>query len=343
MSNSYLERKFINELNDEGIIDIRGIQFERDQILSTLDKPAYDDVFNEWLNDYKSRKLEKGEELLELYNNKVRFNKLKSIFKQNQIIPFIGAGLSIPTGLPAWRTFLENVQKETLTSFYAFIQLLNNGEFEEAAQMLDDDSSTYLQEQLDNTYGNNFNIDDIDGVIQRMPEFFPNTSIVTTNYDCLLKIIYENNGSSFAHYLIGLDATEFPRLLSSGQRILLQLHGSHTSRNKRILTTNEYNRHYGENNTISNCISQLFSKSILFLGCSLSTDRTIKTLQEIVCEKGSDNLARHYAFLSVGEMSDSERIARQQELAKANIFPIWYNDDHDECIESLLELLIEGR
>lgn len=343
MSNTYLERKFINELNEEGVINIRGIEFERDRILATLDRPAYDDVFNEWLNDYKLQKLEQGRNILTRHNNQNRFNKLKGLFQNNQIVPFIGAGLSLPTGLPLWRDFLVKVQNESSINQEAFSSLLDKGEFEAAAQLLDEYCAIHLQEQLDNEYGKHLKPEEIEGVICRLPEFFPNSSIVTTNYDSLLKIIYESNNKSFAHYLIGLNAIEFSRLLSSGQRVLLQLHGTHTTKAKRILTVDEYNRHYSENNTISNCIYQLFSKSILFLGCSLSVDRTIKTLQEIVSEKGSDNLARHYAFLSLGKMSDGDRIKRQEELAKANIFPIWYDDDHDECIEALLELLIEGR
>lgn len=341
MSNTYLERKFINELNDEGIIDIRGNQFDRSVILSTLDKQAYDNAFIEWVDDYKLKKMEQGKRLLELHSNKDRFNTLKSIFKNNQVIPFVGAGLSLPTGFPLWRTFLENAQRESSVDKTSFTNLLDSGDFEGAAQMLDDNCPVNLQEQLDNIYGKELNSENIDGVICRLPEFFANCSVVTTNYDLLLKMVYENSNKNFNHYLASLDATEFPRLLSTGKRILLHLHGTHTTRNKRILTTNDYNRHYNEDNTISSCIYQLFSKSILFLGCSLSVDRTIKTLQEIVSEKGSDNLARHYAFLSLGKMSDDDRIKRQEELAKANIFPIWYNEDHDECIEALLELLME--
>lgn len=343
MSNSYLERKFINELNEEGVINIRGIEFERGRILATLDRPAYDDVFNEWLNDYKLQKLEQGRNILTRHNNQNRFNKLKGLFQNNRIVPFIGAGLSLPTGLPLWRGFLVKVQNESSINQEVFSSLLDKGEFEEAAQLLDEHCATHLQEQLDNEYGKHFSLEEIDGVICRLPEFFPNSSIVTTNYDSLLKVIYENNSKSFTHYLFDLNAIEFSRLLSSGQRVLLKLHGTHTTKTKRILTVDEYNRHYNENNTISNCIYQLFSKSILFLGCSLSVDRTIKTLQEIVSERGSDNLARHYAFLSLGEMSNAEKINRQKELAKANIFPIWYDDDHDECIEALLELLVEGK
>ena len=36
------------------------------------------------------------------------------------------------------------------------------------------------------------------------------------------------------------------------------------------------------------------------------------------------------------------RIKRKEELAKSNIFPIWYNGDHNESIEALLELLNDG-
>ncbi|HHF3668001.1 TPA: hypothetical protein ACPOHF_001067 [Haemophilus influenzae] len=36
------------------------------------------------------------------------------------------------------------------------------------------------------------------------------------------------------------------------------------------------------------------------------------------------------------------RINKKEELAKSNIFPIWYDGDHDESIEALLELLNDG-
>ena len=59
-------------------------------------------------------------------------------------------------------------------------------------------------------------------------------------------------------------------------------------------------------------------------------------------EKGHEVTTRHYALLSIGE--DEDRLARRDELAKANIFPIWYpaDEDHDECIEALFQKLIEG-
>lgn len=65
-------------------------------------------------------------------------------------------------------------------------------------------------------------------------------------------------------------------------------------------------------------------------------------MRELVATKGHDRAVRHYAFLSLKKADD--RLARRDELAHANIFPIWYPDeeDHDECIEALLLKLAEG-
>ena len=66
-------------------------------------------------------------------------------------------------------------------------------------------------------------------------------------------------------------------------------------------------------------------------------------MRSIKGELGGDNAVRHYAFLSNEDLSDSERIKRRRELQEANIFPIWYDGDHDEDIEALLELLADDR
>ncbi len=50
-------------------------------------------------------------------------------------------------------------------------------------------------------------------------------------------------------------------------------------------------------------------------------------------------MPRHYAFLKINDKTD--KFQRKKELSVANIFPIWYEDDHDECIEALLEKLAE--
>lgn len=336
----YLKKLFDDELYNEGEVDIRGNIFYKNDILLNLDEVAYNNTFEEWKKDRQENLLSRAEEIKKLYDNSDRLDKLCEIFSSNKIIPFVGAGLSSKSGLKLWKDFLLQIKKGVSVDESLFNDLIEQGEYEEVGQLLCDADEDYLQEQISNHFGKIFNIDDIYGVIRRLPELF-DQSVITTNYDDLLKIVYEENGKSFHYEMNGLDAEEFGSLLNQGRNVLLKLHGTYTSRNKRVLTRSDYERHYNENNTISKCIERLFSQSLLFLGCSLNTDRTIKEMAEFVKKKGTDSLPKHYAFLSSNELSDQDRIEKRKLLQKSNIYPIWYDGEHDEDIEALLEYLLK--
>ena len=89
--------------------------------------------------------------------------------------------------------------------------------------------------------------------------------------------------------------------------------------------------------------SVVTNRQLLFLGCSLSADRTVQALVDI---KNHVKLhqPQHFAFLPLDD--DTDREVRRQELIAANINPIWYpfksGDDHDEYIEALLVCLVDG-
>ncbi|HHF3682152.1 TPA: hypothetical protein ACPOHW_001781, partial [Haemophilus influenzae] len=188
----YLERLFIEELNSEGEIIISGNSFFRHEILYTLDPEAYKDVFEFWKTERKQRNLNEANRILDITSdNRNRFIRLKELFKEKKIIPFIGAGMSMSTGLPSWSEFLRSVQQETRTDRFYFEDLLSQGEFEEAAQYLDDCSPSHLQEQLDNIFGRKYLFNEINGVICLLPKFFNNTPIITTNYDNILSTVYQ--------------------------------------------------------------------------------------------------------------------------------------------------------
>ena len=107
MNNNYLERLFIEELNSEGEeIVIRGSVFLRDQILSKLEPETYELAFQDWKNQRKQQAIDTANQILEIADNKQRFHKLKEIFRRNNLTPFIGAGLSMPSGFPSWKGFL---------------------------------------------------------------------------------------------------------------------------------------------------------------------------------------------------------------------------------------------
>ena len=247
--------------------------------------------------------------------------------------------MSIPSGYPGWTKFLWQLRNETRVSEDDLNNLLSQGKYEEAAQKLADNMPAgSFDEAIENAFGHK---EDLVGPIQRLPEIF-DTSVITTNFDDVIKRCYEASKSSFTETLMGVDAKELPRYLGQGDKVLVKLHGKANSNHNRVLTYLEYKRHYGNPPCLQNTIEAISTKTLLFLGCSLVVDRTIQTLTQQLEENGHEIVTRHYAFISIGE--DDDRLARRDDLVKANIFPIWYpaDEDHDKCIEALLQKLIEG-
>ncbi|WP_250657075.1 SIR2 family protein [Alkalimarinus coralli] len=333
----YLTPQFHEYLNEEGDVEIAGNTFRRDRILISLEEKGYQEAFVDWLQQRQEENINRADEILGLYDNQRRFNKLKEIYARGAIIPFVGAGMSMPSDYPGWTKFLYQVLDETTVNKDAFNSTIEDGQYEEAAQMLSDalPAGCFL-EYVENAFGAN---QEIWGVVQRLPLIFKQ-AVVTTNFDNVLTRCYENANFNFEEELLGPAAEELPRALGENKRVLVKLHGKAGSSRNRILTKNEYDNHYQDDQALEAVIEAISNRTLLFLGCSLTIDRTIQCLSRIVDRKGHENVPRHYAFLKLNEGED--RLARRDQLAAANIYPIWYTEDHDESIEALLEKLTEG-
>lgn len=338
----FLKGKFDDELVAEinpkdGKVYVEGYPFTPYSILNA-DPTIYEEAFSDWREKRNNDYLIKADEILDLYNNKRRFNKLKESYRRGAVIPFLGAGMSIPSGYPGWTEFLRQLRNETRVSEEDLNDLLSKGKYEEAAQVLADDMPAgSFDEAIESAFGSD---ERLAGPINLFPYIF-DTSVITTNFDNVIKRCYEVADLHFSETLLGASARELPKLLGQGSKVLVKLHGKFNSANDRVLTYLEYQRHYGEQPCLRTVIEAICTRTLLFVGCSLSVDRTILALIRHSKEKGYDVATRHYAFLSIGECED--RLARRDELAKANIFPIWYpaEDGHDECIEALLRKLVE--
>ncbi len=217
-------------------------------------------------------------------------------------------------------------------------ELLGKGKYEEAAQALHDDmTAAGFNEFLESAFNSK---KDIYGAIHYIPVLFPSSPIITTNFDNLIERVFKQNEDDFNHVCSGKSLNEVIRLMSSGNQLLVKLHGNCDLVTDRVLIKSEYDIAYSDNGDVKNFFDVLlFRQSLLFVGCSLHIDRTIKSMIEVVKKRGAESLPRHYAFLELKKSDD--RVARKKELAKANIFPIWYPEsDHDESIEALFTLII---
>lgn len=328
------------DIDKDGNVLIERMPFSPSRILLD-DEEAFDAAFTAWCDDKKQERLSKADEILELHDNADRFKTLKQSYARGSVTPFVGAGLSIPSGYPGWTSYLYQLRRETTVSEAKLDSFIGKGEYEEAAQALYD---AMPPDAFDEHLENKFDTKDepLSGCVRYLPHCFT-SSVITTNFDGVLKRCYDDFRKPFDEELLGADAIELPRLLGRNKNVLVKLHGKANTARSRVLTKAEYDAHYGAATKLGDCIQAIAGKTLLFLGCSLSSDRTVKCLQKIREESGSAAAVRHYAFIPIGDDND-ERLRRRDELVKANIFPIWYPEDenHDECLMALLSKLVEG-
>jgi hypothetical protein len=180
---------------------------------------------------------------------------------------------------------------------------------------------------------------DILGSVRLIPEIFTDT-IVTTNFDNVLEEVHRTREKPLQEVLNGTAIAQFRVLRGKGKRCLLKIHGDHRTRNGRVLTRDEYEAAYGRGCAARIELEHIFSSEpLLFLGCSLQADRTMELLREVVC--ADDGTPRNYAFLK-RPPDDGIRLTREHFLAERKIFPIWYENGHDESLEALLFGLVRA-
>lgn len=323
---------------DKGRVHIRNKHWAPDEILEgLLDPDAYNDLFLDWVQERKEELIESAKTILDEYGLQDRFGKVKEVYARGAVVPFVGAGLSVSSGYPGWTAFLKQHIRETAINPDEFDQILRAGQYEEAAQKLADALGPAFNEAVENAFGRSR---DISGCIQLLPHVF-DSCVITTNFDDVTKRCYEAAGKPFSEELSGEHSRELPKKLAEGKRILLKLHGTSTSARGRILTTAEYQKHYGDGEELQRAIEAICSKTLLFVGCSLTVDRTLTAMKAFVQANGHDNIARHYAFLPAPG-NDADKNARRDALIECNVYPIWYPAGaHDESIEALLLALME--
>ena len=301
----------------------------------------YDQEFINWRDgDWKPRQNELRDELLGYSGNRNRYLDLTEAVRRQQVVPFVGSGMSVLCGLPTWAEFLKQTAEYAQCDQLELDQLICCSSFEEAADLLSISMNpTLFAERVEH----NLRINDssyINGAVCLLPNLFPDL-VLTTNLDNVLEHLYRLCNVPFSHTLSGSKLSYYQQLKNPAERFLIKLHGDYQDQEGRVLLSNEYDEAYAENSPVREEVTLLYQQnSLLFLGCSLGPDRTVQLINE-VAGSGAD-MPRHYAFLETPD-SNSDRIARENFLTERRIFPIWYNLPHDEAIVALLDgLYLDG-
>lgn len=184
----YLRSLYEDELNSDGVVEIAGSEFHRSRILSEIEPETYDIDFEDWKRLRKIELLKSAEEILDLYDNRGRFEQLVKSFARGKIIPFVGAGMSMPSDYPSWTKFLFDACDESHVTEEDLDLKLKEEDYEGAAQMLHDDMTpAVFNELLESTFKSDR---DILGAVNYLPEMFPECSVITTNFDEVIEKLY---------------------------------------------------------------------------------------------------------------------------------------------------------
>jgi len=322
------------------IIRIGRFAYTAVDIINLAGADAYKQAFNDWiLDEWIPTRRDRKEALLRLGENDSRFNDLKQIIASGRSIPFVGSGMSCPTGMPTWTRFLRETCKKTKGLGLKHLDhFMDIGDFEGAATEIFGDMPAQL---FDERFESSFTIKQrqfISGPVQLLPYLFEST-VITTNFDGVLELVYGSAHKAFQFILYGTGVGDFRKKVTLGARCLLKLHGDYTANYGRVLLKDEYEEFYCEGCSGQIELSHIFrGGGLLFLGCSLWQDRTMSLLKQLA--DNDRNMPRHYAFL-LKPGSKKRIIEREHFLTERNVFPIWYDGDHDADIESLLVGLME--
>lgn len=180
-----------------------------------------------------------------------------------KLVLFIGAGVGVGAGLPAWGDLLKGLADDAR---------MDKREREALARLNVLDQARIVEKRLV-AHGRELRVavrDRISAVghvslAHSLLAALPVTEVVTTNYDCLFELASQGAGHSTA---------VLPYQSVSGHdRWLLKLHGSVTHPHDIVLTREDYMRYADSRAALAGIVqSLLITRHMLFVGFSLTDD-----------------------------------------------------------------------
>jgi SIR2-like protein len=266
------------------------------------------------------------------------------------VMPLVGAGMSAAIrfstgvkGFPQWSELLLNIARGR-TIEPAIKRFIDKGDYERAAEKLDDDRPGVLPRKIKHAFNRKVDRAQLEnGALSYLP-YLVNGPVITTNYDRVLEQVFEVAEKTL-HMIPGPLPDEIVNAIHQNERALLKIHGDCRDRTFRVLTVKEYEAAYGvakdssnERASVGKMAWLMFTnRPLLCLGCSLESDRTTHVLKALQQELRG---LTHYAILA-GHYSTHRWEVREKQLDRMGVTPLWYPPGEYKQIEALLRELLE--
>ena len=290
--------------------------------------------------------------------NERAFQGIQEQLAKNNLIPLFGAGFTGDV-YPVWPSLLRKIAEPFPNCQTQLESQLNAGQFEEAASTLCEEMDEFeFQEELYQTFGPHTVPDAMEKLTparKAIPRIF-NGPMMTTNVDLCLEEIYGHRLEVLCpHTKYHLPQAD--RALQTAAPILFKLHGSVSDREHMVFTKEDYDKVYlspsAQSSPLVHTLSSIFSsRPVLFLGCSLYTDRVVQVLNAC-CEhrtyfalvelpKETENEANPWEPLLVNADGAENEVYRQrrQFMSKHHIQCIWYPCGQYEALDWFLQALL---
>lgn len=270
--------------------------------------------------------------------NRERFEQLMSCLLDGQVVPFIGAGISVDAGFPTWKNHLRQQGRTAGIQAEHVEGLLKSGQFEEVIKEIEliRGRDTFIQEIRD-AFSKTGTITD---TILTITELFEDT-LITTNYDKTIELAFDT-GKYEEIQVMGAHNAMGPVDLS--KTTIYKLHGSIERPTDCILSKGQYDAAYGGAAIdLSRPIPKLLSyhyktSSLLFLGCSLANDRTMQVFKAVKDQMGDIDRPQHFSIEQAPE-TEEDLVKRNAYLAGFGITAIWFERGAYDLVGGILRHL----
>ncbi len=216
---------------------------------------------------------------------------------------YVGAGASIPVGLPTWRSFLIQCihhAKKAKNGAYKWRQAersLREGDYLTCADLIQNEIGHLLERYVWDTFGHASTPSLIHQAISRVPF----SLAVTTNYDRLLESAYPNRPNVWTWR----DPEAIFSSLKHGRFAVVKMHGDVGNGPSLVLTKTQYRDLMHLNRSFNNCLSTILSlNTFLFIGSSLRDHDLLRLMDDARLVYGAD-FGPHYAVMFSDEVDSA--------------------------------------
>lgn len=275
-------------------------------------------------------------------HNEENFNKLANLCKSGNVVPFIGAGLSLFVGLPSWQGFIDDLKAECPDKSFRTDNLLEAAD--EIERQLGKEKfykifkQTFYYDKDDDWWENVIKKREAHKQAVSVIPYLFNGPIITTNFDKILEAVHR--------FSLPVSLPDNVSLLQNVNKerkhLIYKIHGCVSDPEKIIFTGKSYNEAYYKNNSpLVKTLSEFYKGfSFLFLGSSLRLSENEMDESIKLWTKLTNSGMFHYAILGCSKENEQSRRA---ELEQHQIFPIFFPDGKFESIKIILDELLKHK